>query len=793
MKNNTDNNEPTSLRGYQSEKLFQAFFENSQSLLCMHDPDGRFIIVNKIGATMSGYDAEELLNMSLFDITPEERHLLLEEYLKKVINDGSAEGIMKVVTKDRQLRTWMFSNVVQEDDSGKKYIIGNAVDLSERIQLEEDLKNASKASEQASKAKSEFLANMSHEIRTPLNGVIGFTDLLSRTKLDDVQNQYVNIINQSGTALLEIVDKILDFSKIEAGKISLNNEKVDLHDLAAQACDLIAYTVEKKSLELLINLSPDLPDTVWGDGVRLKQILVNLLANAAKFTEEGEIELKITPLKEYTDNTTLIRFEVRDTGIGIKPEKQQEIFEAFSQEDSSITKKYGGTGLGLTISNRLLKLGKSSLQLKSEVGKGSTFYFDIKFKSEKSEVDDLILKDIKRVLVVDDNESNRKILQHMLELKGIAVDEADSGLQALLILQGDAEHDVIIMDYHMPIMDGIETIRKIKGNIHREEQPIIMLYSSSDNEELQSACDELKVESRLVKPIKMREMYQVLARLKKEDTDRKQNQAKAEPVISHNVRILLAEDNGVNLFLAKSIINQISPDAIIFEAKDGIEAVNIFKSEDVDLVLMDVQMPNMNGLDATKEIRKVKKESYVPILALTAGTTNEEVNRCMEAGMDDFIAKPVVKKTIEEMFEKWIGRNKSKTNEQNIVEPEESDEQVEHINQNWFEEHVVINPEFKSKFVEILIGELIHSKEDIEQKVQEGDLPSLKKLGHKLKGTSLTAGLTELCKLAIAFEMLSEFDQVYAADLFKKTADEISVVVNMLTAEDKKELKENGA
>ncbi|MFB5946983.1 PAS domain-containing hybrid sensor histidine kinase/response regulator [Albibacterium profundi] len=779
MKDST-NKQPGLLEGYKNERLFQAFFENSQSLLCMHDLTGKFIIVNKTGSLMSGYDPEELTNMSLFDIIPEDRHHLLEEYLKEVVKTGKADGIMKVVTKDRTLRTWMFSNVVKEDDTGKMYIIGSAVDLTERIQLEEDLKNASKASQQASKAKSQFLANMSHEIRTPLNGIIGFTDLLSRTSLDDVQSQYVNIINQSGTTLLEIIDKILDFSKIEAGKISLTNERVDLHDLAAQACDLITYTVDKKQLELLINLSPDLPDVVWGDGVRLKQVLVNLLANAAKFTEEGEIELRITPLKEHTDGTTLIRFEVRDTGIGIKLEKQQEIFEAFSQEDSSITKKYGGTGLGLTISNRLLKLGKSTLQLKSEVGKGSTFYFDIKFKAEKSEVDDLTLQDIKRVLVVDDNESNRRILRHMLELKGITVDEADSGLQALLILQGKIEHDVIIMDYHMPIMDGIETIRKIKGNISHEEQPIIMLYSSSDNDELQSACDELKVESRLVKPIKMREMYQVLARLKKENTEQKLNQSTIEPILCNNVKVLIAEDNGVNLFLAKSIINQISPDAVIYEAKDGLEAVNIFKSEEVDLVLMDVQMPNMNGLDATKEIRKVHKDVHIPILALTAGTTSEEIERCLAAGMDDFVAKPVVKKTIEEMFEKWVGHRLPDDIEPQLT-TNEDDGQIEHINESWFDEHAIINPEFKSKFVEILVGELNETKQSLKKKMDEEDLEALNKLGHKLKGTSLTAGLTELCKLAVAFEMLGELDKNYTEDLLEKTNNEITIVVNMLT------------
>src|SRR5690606_1413671 len=291
--------------------------------------------------------------------------------------------------------------------------------------------------------------------------------------------QYINIINQSGTTLLSIINDVLDFSKIEAGKLQLNREKSDLQDIASQACSIISYAIEKKGIELLFNFSADLPRFIWADETRLKQVLVNLLSNAVKFTEEGEIELKIKPIQEHNDGRTTIRFEVRDTGIGIKKEKQNEIFEAFSQEDGSITKKYGGTGLGLTISNRLLKLADSKLNLTSEMGKGSVFSFDVTFKSEKEDQDDVSLKDIKSVLVVDDNENNRRILKHMLELKKIEVDAVEGGLQALILLQSGKTYDVIIMDYHMPIMDGIETIRKIKGNIYNEEQPIIMLYSPS--------------------------------------------------------------------------------------------------------------------------------------------------------------------------------------------------------------------------------------------------------------------------------------------------------------------------
>jgi len=765
-----------------SENRFKAIFENSQSLFCMHNTEGAFQLVNKTGAEMAGYTVEEVSKKTLYDIIPSDHHHLLKQYLEVIRTKGYAQGNMKVITKQGNIRSWMFNNVLQKDEDGIEYVIGNAVDLTDRFFLEEELKQAKRIAEQASAAKSEFLANMSHEIRTPLNGIIGFTDLILKSNLDDTQKQYINIINQSGTTLLSIINDVLDFSKIEAGKLQLNLEKTDLQDIAAQACSIISYAIEKKGIELLFNFSADLPRFIWADEIRLKQILVNLLSNAVKFTEEGEIELKITPIQEYNDGRTIIRFEVRDTGIGIKKEKQNEIFEAFSQEDGSITKKYGGTGLGLTISNRLLKLANSQLNLTSEVGTGSVFSFDVTFKSEKEDQEEVNLKDIKSVLVVDDNENNRRILKHMLELKKIEVDAVEGGLQALILLQSGKEYDVIIMDYHMPIMDGIETIRKIKGNIYNEEQPIIMLYSSSDDEHLQEACDELKVDSRLVKPIKMREMYQVLARLKKDNLDKAKEELKEtkedEEDCKKGLKILVAEDNSVNMFLTKSILKQIAPNSEIFEATDGIEAIEQYKICEPDVILMDVQMPNLNGIEATKEIRKLQKNFHVPIIALTAGAMSDERERCLEAGMDDFMTKPIIKQTIANMFSKWIGSASSESAPSSVNE-----KPIDHIDRTWFDEYTSIDPSFKEEFVQLLIAELSDSSKKLTEQVAAKDLNALKKTGHKLKGTSLTAGLTELSKLAIAFELLAEFEVPYVHELLDETKNEIKIVLRLLALE----------
>ena len=361
-------------------------------------------------------------------------------------------------------------------------------------------------------------------------------------------------------------------------------------------------------------------------------------------------------MADLGDGKKRLRFGVKDTGIGIHHDKQQEIFSAFSQEDGSITKRYGGTGLGLTISNKILGLANSTLQLESEQGKGSNFYFDLDFRTEGEECD-LALENIKKVLIVDDNHNNRKILKRMLELKNIEVVESDSGLKALLLMMENPDFDVIIMDYHMPVMDGIETIRKIRGiePADDKQSPFIILYSSSDDISLQTACDELEIANRLVKPIRMNHMYQVLSTLK--------GSVKEKPVASshtfkeinsHALKILVAEDNAINLLLTKTYLKDILPHAHIIEAKDGNEAILQFKRENPDLIFMDIQMPELNGIQATEIIRAQEKDFEIPIIALTAGSLPGEKEKCIQAGMTDFLTKPLLKQTMTDMIKKWL-------------------------------------------------------------------------------------------------------------------------------------------
>jgi len=650
-----------------SETKYRTLYNStSDSVMLLNDTG--FFDCNEATLKMFEIDTfEEFCQLNPLDFSPEIQPdgrtscFLAMEYLAKAIQEGSFrfEWEHKRFKSGKIFSAEILLNAINLN--GDKIIQSVVRDITDRKLAEQEILAARQQAEAASKSKSEFLTNMSHEIRTPLNGVIGFTDLLMKTNIDETQRQYLSMVFESANSLLDIINDILDFSKIEAGKLELSMEKTDLLEICGQVADMVTYQAHQKKLEVLLNIASNVPRFILVDPVRLRQILINLLGNAVKFTECGEIELKVDVL-DVADEEAAFRFSVRDTGIGIDAKNLKKIFEAFAQEDASTTKRFGGTGLGLPISNKLLALMNSELQLESRPAHGSTFFFDVTFKTYRdSNLDWSNIEFVHNVLIVDDNVANGIILKNMLANRQIRSEIVLNGSDAIKKLQSGTKFDVVLIDDHLPDMDGITVSRKIREMQlpNLSEQCIILLYCPSDDDHIIALGTELKIVHQLVKPVKIQKLFNALQQLDSHENPGGSLMTKTvttdSPELERGeITILIAEDNRINMILVKTFLNKILTNVRLIEAANGKEAVGLFVKEKPDLVLMDVQMPEMNGYEASTAIRKLEKEGRIPILALTAGTLKGERDRCMEAGMDDCLTKPVLKDTLQAALDQWL-------------------------------------------------------------------------------------------------------------------------------------------
>lgn len=754
-----------------------AFVEHAPAAVAMFDNNMNYIAVSNRWKEDYNVAGQQIIGRSHYEILPNATQQTRDRH-KRILSgavERKEEDTYRLPGSDKDIYiTWEMRPWYQFDGTigGLMMFTQNITPL---ILQREELKNAKLQAEQANIAKSEFLANMSHEIRTPLNGIIGFTDIVLKSELNDDQQQYLSIINQSGKALLSIVNDVLDFSKIEAGKLELDIEKCDLYEISSQSTDLISYQIQVKNLDLLLNISYDLPEFIYADPTRLKQVLINLLSNAVKFTETGEIELKVEALTALVDGQLKLRFSVRDTGLGIKTERQKKIFEAFSQEDGSTTKKYGGTGLGLTICNELLELMGSRLQLQSAPGAGSTFFFDIAVNAEDYRLEDCgNIEHIKKVLLIDEDDYNRTILSQMLTVKEIAAVEVNSGSAAWqLLLEKGNHYDAILMDCY--ISSGPEVLKKIITHFYAQVPKLpIILYGLTDNKDVSKAFAQLKTSNHLLKPIKTKDIYYALSCLDKVNGEGISAFTKKNIQTQDVITVLVAEDNSVNMLLTKTIIKNIAPNALIVEAKDGFEALNVYKATLPDLVLMDIQMPGVDGFEATKNIKEIKGLKRVPIIALTASNLKSAKEKCINAGMDDFIVKPVAEGTLIAMFDKWLYHYDKRASGSGHI-PDAA-----HFDLKQLKMYVSENPLLFNELILLTRKTLIESASDIQVNIANRNLQGLKSAGHKLCGTTLTVGLSVLTGIALEFENLGNFAEQDIQILFERAKTEIGLVLNII-------------
>jgi two-component system, sensor histidine kinase and response regulator len=648
----------------QKEHL-QALINNSPVAIVTLDRNQTILACNPAFEDLFGYIPGEVIGRPLDMIfSGYEVPFEASSYSERILRGETVKSSLVRRRKDGSLvdvETVGVPLVVEGQTTGVLWMFH---DISEMMQ-------ARRAAEQADRAKSEFLANMSHEIRTPMNGIIGMIELTLGTDLSDEQYDFLVGARESADALLSVLNDILDFSKMEAGQLQLEMVDFDIHTLVESVAQTSAARAESKGLEMVCYVDQTVPVFAKGDPGRLRQILVNLVENAIKFTEKGEVLVR-TELAEETEDTVTVRFSVSDTGIGIPKDRQKAIFERFVQADGSTTRRFGGTGLGLTISKQLSQMMGGKMGVDSEQGKGSTFWFTITLEKmpnkERLEMQEWADLRGMRVLMVDDNATNRRIFTRMLDGFGCQVAAVSSGMEVMpALFRGlltNTPYHVVLVDMQMPVMDGEETLRAIRREPLTQDIKVVVLTSMGRRNEL-SRVNEMGCSGYLLKPVKQLQLRETLELVlgnkrstsRRADSRRRNGRSNGpEPLITRQLHILLAEDNEINQKMTRTLLTR--QGHIVDVASNGVQTVEAVKQNRYDLVLMDVQMPEMDGFEAAQTIRQLEasgalKSPHMPIIAMTAHALHGDRQRCMDAGMDDYVSKPLDPRKVFQAIDRW--------------------------------------------------------------------------------------------------------------------------------------------